>query len=95
MCAYPNEPQKILRWALPSLVCLSASAFEFNRIPAGLIKGARVSRVSDTAIKMGVGYGENMGSYWETIATDAQHHRLHTHRTDHVSGSEQSSQGFS
>lgn len=57
-------------FVLAALCCSSAFAFEFNRMPAGLIKGARLSRVSDTAIKIGVGYGENMGSYWELTATD-------------------------
>lgn len=51
-------------------LCATASAFEFNRQPAGLIKGARLSYVSSSAIKVGVGYGEIMGSYWEITATD-------------------------
>jgi hypothetical protein len=46
------------------------SASLYNRIPAGLIKGARLSRVSDSAIKIGVGYGENNGAYWEITSAD-------------------------
>ena len=48
----------------------TASAFQFNRTPAGLIKGARLERVSDTAIKIGVGYGDILGSYWEIPSDD-------------------------
>jgi hypothetical protein len=55
---------------LLAAVVTAASAFEFNRQPAGLIKGARQSYVSGTAIKIGVGYGEIMGSYWEITPTD-------------------------
>lgn len=47
-----------------------ASAFEYVRKPAGLIKGARLEYVSSSSIKIGVGYGENMGSCWEIGPTD-------------------------
>jgi len=49
---------------------VSLPAFEFSRVPAGQIKGARLSWVSNSAIKIGVGYGEVLGSYWEIIPTD-------------------------
>lgn len=52
------------------LLCSSCLAYEFNRVPAGLISGARFSYVSTTSIKIGVGYGEIMGSYWEINPTD-------------------------
>tara|TARA_R110002050_G_scaffold112633_1_gene226922 strand:+ start:558 stop:1355 length:798 start_codon:yes stop_codon:yes gene_type:complete len=58
--------------AIVSMLAVSVGlkAFEFNRQPAGLIKGARLSYVSSTTVKIGVGYGESMGSYWEIAATD-------------------------
>lgn len=53
------------------LICSSSClAYEFNRVPAGLITGTRLSFVSTSAIKIGVGYGEIMGSYWEINPTD-------------------------
>jgi hypothetical protein len=50
--------------------CSVSLAGTFNRQSAGLIKGARLSWVSGTAIKVGVGYGENAGEYWEIAPAD-------------------------
>lgn len=52
-------------------VSQTAFAFEFNRIPAGQIQGVRLSWVSASSIKLGVGYGEVMGSYWEITPTNS------------------------
>lgn len=46
------------------------TAADYNRVPAGQIKGARLAYVSTNSIKIGVGYGEVSGSYWEIGPTD-------------------------
>ncbi|HVX56237.1 MAG TPA: hypothetical protein VHA37_00765 [Candidatus Saccharimonadales bacterium] len=46
------------------------SASQFMRTPAGLIKGARLTYVSGTTVKVGVGYGDDAGDYWEIGASD-------------------------
>lgn len=46
-------------------------ASDYNRVPAGTIKGVRFEYLSTSAIKIGVGYGEVMGSYWEVGPTAA------------------------
>lgn len=56
--------------ALAVVFCSSMFGFEFNRTPAGLIKGARLKYTSSNTIQIGVGFGDTMGSYWEIVATD-------------------------
>lgn len=47
------------------------SASQFMHVPAGLIKGARISYVSGTSVKMSAGYGEiGGGNYWEILGAD-------------------------
>lgn len=52
------------------LVVTPLAASVFSVVPAGQIKGARLSWVSTNSIKIGVGYGEVMGAYWEIGSTD-------------------------
>lgn len=63
--------RKALLLVLAIALCGMAQAFEFNRMPAGMINGAGLVYSSSTTIKLGVGYGEVMGSYWEIGATDS------------------------
>lgn len=67
----PQYINMITRIILFCVACSVAAAGSFNRQPAGLIKGARLSWVSGTTIKVGVGFGENAGEYWEIVPEDA------------------------
>lgn len=61
----------MLRWfTTVGILCTSLTAADYNRVPAGQLKGARPSWSSTSSIKIGVGYGEVSGSYWEIGATD-------------------------
>lgn len=62
--------KKILVIAVVVLSGLSAYGASFNRQPAGMIKGARLARVSASTITVGVGYGDIKGNYWEVNPTD-------------------------
>lgn len=59
---------RIALW-LALIPCLNAAIY--NSTPAGLIKGARLEQVSTTQIKIGVGYGEILGSYWEILPSNS------------------------
>lgn len=53
-------------------IVLSVLAFagSFRNEAAGTIRGARLGFLSETAITIGVGYGEVSGKYWEIRADD-------------------------
>ncbi len=61
-CLLMLKMRKLMKIMLFLAICATGMAFEFNRVPAGQINGARLSWVSDTEIKIGVGYGEIMGT---------------------------------
>ncbi len=63
--------KKILWVFLFSALCTIGFGFEFNRMPAGTIAGVRPSYVSGSVVKVSVGYGETMGSYWEITSADS------------------------
>lgn len=59
----------VLVFALAALPVQLLSAI-YNKHPAGAIKGARMEWVSDTSIRLSVGYGDNGGAYWEIGPND-------------------------
>ncbi len=65
-----NQMKKLFCILLLTAFCSIGHAFEFNRFPAGRIEGGRLSWASSSSIKLSVGYGEIMGSYWEITPPD-------------------------
>ncbi len=52
-------------------ICTVVSGADFNRAPAGLIKGVELEYVDANKISLKTGYGESYGIYWEVTSTDA------------------------
>lgn len=63
--------KKITRILIISVVCSCVYGGTFRHEPAGMIKGARLAWVSGSTVKVGVGYGEDAGDYWEIVPTDS------------------------